>query len=104
MQNILINSYLIGTPLSLALALAAGKKKGIRGITLLFGAVMLAASWPLWAAGAIILGAIGTVLAVVGTVALCVFLMFCVTAFIWITLLLKCMEILGWFRDSSSRT
>ena len=103
METIIYNSYLVGTAPSLAVALAAGKKRGIRGITLLFGAVMLAASWPLWATGAIVLGVIGTLLAIVGAVALGVFLTFCVVAFLWITLLLKCMEIVGWFKEPPQR-
>jgi len=92
-----INYYLFGTAPSLLLAYTAGRKKGVNRITLLFGAVVLAASWPLWATGAVALAVIGSLLALAATVACTFFVAFCVVAFLWITLLLKCMEILGWF-------
>lgn len=62
---------------------------------------MLALSWPLWAAGALALSAVGLALAIVGTIALALFVAFCVIAFLWVVLLLKCVEIMGWFHDKS---
>lgn len=103
MQTLLIQSYLAGTAPSWLLAFAIGRKKGISGIKLLFGAVMLALSWPLWATGALALSVIGLCLAVVGTLALTFFVAFCVVGFLWITLLLKCIEILGWLNEKKAK-
>lgn len=97
-MELLINTYFVGTAPSLALAYSVGRKKGVNGITLLFGAIMLAASWPLWATGAVLLAIVGLTLAVLATVTLVAFIAFCVCAFLWIFLLLKCMEVLGWFK------
>lgn len=94
-----INYYFVGTAPSLALAYSVGRKKGVNGITLLFGAVMLAASWPLWATGAVVLSVVGLTLAALAAVTLIAFIVFCVCAFLWIFLLLKCMEVLGWFKS-----
>lgn len=99
METLLIQSYLAGTAPSWLLAFAIGRKRGISGIKLLFGAVMLALSWPLWAAGALALSVVGCFLAVAGTLALTFFVAFCVVGFLWITLLLKCVEVLGWFHE-----
>ena len=97
-MELLINTYFVGTAPSLALAYSVGRKKGVNGITLLFGAMMLAASWPLWATGAVLLAVVGLTLAVLATATLVAFIAFCVCAFLWISLLLKCMEIVGWFK------
>ena len=99
METLLIQSYLAGTAPSWLLAFAIGRKRGLSGIKLLFGAVMLALSWPLWAAGALALSVVGSFLAVAGTLALTFFVAFCVVGFLWITLLLKCVEVLGWFNE-----
>lgn len=103
METILTQSYLVGTAPSWLLAFAIGRWRGVSGIRLLFGAVMLALSWPLWAAGALALTAVGIALAVIGTVALALFVAFCAIAAIWVVLLLKCVEILGWFHDKPTR-
>jgi hypothetical protein len=99
MENILTNTYLIGTAPSWLLAFAIGRWRGVNGVKLLFGAVMLALSWPLWAAGGLALTVLGLALAVVGTVALALFVAFCAIAAFWVILLLKCVEVLGWFHE-----
>ena len=71
----------------------------MRGISLLVGAIAVAASWPLWAVGAILLAAAGLVLAFAVVVAIIAFISLCVIAFVWFSLLLKVMEIVGWFQD-----
>jgi hypothetical protein len=98
LMETLINYYFVGTAPSLALAYSVGRKKGLNGITLLFGAVMLAASWPLWGTGAVLLAVVGLMLTVLAAATLVAFIVFCVCAFLWIFLLLKCMEIMGWFK------
>jgi hypothetical protein len=99
MNAILLNTYFVGSVPSLALAYAFAKKKGVRGFSLLVGALVVAASWPLWAVGAILLAATGTALAFAAVVALVAFITLCVIAFVWFSLLLKVMEIVGWFQD-----
>jgi hypothetical protein len=103
MEN-LANYYYLGTAPTWLLAFAIGRWRGVHGTRLLFGAVMLALSWPLWVAGAVILAALGLGLAVVGTIALTLFVAFCVVAALWVTLLLKCVEILGWFQEKPTRS
>lgn len=98
-MELLINTYFVGTAPSLALAYSVGRKKGVNGVALLLGAVILAASWPLWATGAVILSVVGIILAALATATLVAFIAFCLCAFLWISLLLKCMEVLGWFRS-----
>ena len=98
-MELLLSTYVVGSAPSLALAYSVGRKKGINGISLFFGAMALAASWPLWATGAVLLSIVGLTLAVLATVTLVAFIAFCVCAFLWIFLLLKCIEVLGWLKS-----
>ena len=99
MNTLLLNTYFVGSVSSLAMAYAFARNKGVRGISLLVGAIAVAASWPLWAVGAILLAAAGLVLAFAVVVAIIAFTSLCVIAFVWFSLLLKVMEIVGWFQD-----
>ncbi len=99
MNTLLLNTYFIGSVPSLAMAYAFARKKGVRGTSLLVGASFVAASWPLWAVGALLLAGIGSVLACAIAVALIAFVALCVVAFLWLSLLLKVMDIVGWFKD-----
>jgi hypothetical protein len=99
MNTLLLNTYFVGSVSSLAMAYAFARNKGVRGISLLVGAIAVAASWPLWAVGAILLAAVGIVLALAVVVAIVAFILLCVIAFVWFSLLLKVMEIVGWFQD-----
>lgn len=103
MENILTNTYIVGTAPSVLLAFAIGRWRGVNGIRLLFGAMMLSLSWPLWASGGVALTVVGLALAIAGTIALTLFIGFCVIAAIWVTLLLKCVEVLGWFHEKPPR-
>jgi hypothetical protein len=99
LMNALLDTYFVGSVPSLAMAYTFAKNKGVRGFSLLVGAIVVAASWPLWAVGAILLAAVGTLFAIAAAVALITFIVLCVIAFVWFSLLLKVMEIVGWFKD-----
>ncbi len=99
MNTLIINTYLVGSVPSLAMAYAFAKNKGVRGFSLLTGAIAIAASWPLWAVGAILLAVIGNVLACAAAVAIIMGAVICIVAFLWLSLLLKVMQLVGWFND-----
>jgi hypothetical protein len=99
MNTLLLNTYFVGSLPSLGLAYAFAKNKGVRGFSLLVGAIAVSASWPLWAVGAILLAATSIVLVCATVVAIIAFISLCAIAFVWFSLLLKVMEIVGWFQD-----
>ena len=96
LMEIALHSYIVGTLSSALLAFAVGKRRGVRGLKLLFGAVMLSASWPLWGVGAILLSIIGIALTVAALVTLVIVGVGLLVAALWIIALIKTLEILGW--------
>ena len=91
--------YGIGSLPALYLAFLAGKKKGIQGLKLLFGAIVLTTTWPIWAVGGVIGACLGTAFAIAAAVTLFITVVGCVLGFAWIAALLKVIEVLGWCED-----
>ena len=91
-----LHNYIVGTLPSAVLALTVGKKRGVYGLKLLFGAVILSASWPLWGVGAILLSLIGIALTIASLVILIIAGVGLLVAALWIIALIKTLEILGW--------
>ena len=103
MDNIQVNhlvvGYGVGSLPALYLAFRAGKNKGIQGLKLLFGAIVLTATWPIWAVGGVIGAVLGVAFAIAAAVTLFITVVGCVLGFLWITALLKAIEFLGWCED-----
>lgn len=91
--------YGVGSLPALYLAFHAGKKKGVKGLKLLFGAIVLTATWPIWAVGGVIGAVIGTAFAFAAAATLFITVVGCVLGFIWLTALLKVIEFLGWCEE-----
>jgi hypothetical protein len=95
MENAL-HCYIVGTLPSALLAFIVGKKRGVLGLKLLFGAVVFSASWPLWGVGGFLLSIIGIALTIASLVILFIAGVGLLVAALWIIVLIKTLEILGW--------
>lgn len=95
MENAL-HCYIVGTLPSALLAFIVGKKRGVHGLKLLFGAVVLSASWPLWGVGGFLLSIIGIALTIASLAILFIAGVGILVAALWIIVLIKTLEILGW--------
>ena len=95
MENAL-HSYIVGTLPSALLTFIVGKRRGVHGLKLFFGAVVLSASWPLWGVGGILLSIIGIALTIASLVILFIAGVGLLVAAFWIVVLIKTLEILGW--------
>lgn len=88
--------YGVGSLPALYLAFHAGKSKGIKGLKLLFGAMVLTATWPIWAVGGVIGAILCAAFAIAAGVALVIAVVGCVLGFLFLGALLKVIEVLGW--------
>lgn len=97
--TLVLNGYMYGAIPAALLAFSAGKFKGIKGLKLLFGAVVLSASWPLWAVGGTLLAAIGVAFAIAALVITTIASLGLIVGALWIIALLKTLEFVGWCRE-----
>lgn len=97
--TLVLDGYMFGAIPAAVLAFSAGKVKGIKGLKLLFGAVVLSASWPLWAVGATLLAVIGMAFAVAALTVATISSLGLLVGALWVMGLLKTLEFLGWCNE-----